>query len=341
MDRRAPSGGAPLTQARDRRVRAVVSVIVTVGLLALVASRVGLRPLAQALRQADPGALVLLVAWNALLHVLVPAEKWRRILAHLGHPLALRDALGIWLGCQPLRFALPLKSGEIFKVVYLERVHGVPAAVGAWAVLFDKLGNVVALVSFATLGLSWASLGAEVNVAVVALLACGPLLLVRGVPTVLARGSERLPGRLGRFARELIQVVSLLPTRVRLGFLGVSALQATAEGLSFALCLHALGAKAPLAEVLVRTPLVILLANLPVTVSGIGTREVGMLLLFSDYGRAETLAAAGLLLSFVGPVLLVLLGAPFVSGFSARIFARDRRANADTADVMADSAPNA
>ena len=87
-----------------------------------------------------------------------------------------------------------------------------------------------------------------------------------------------------------------------------------------------------------RTPLVILLANLPVTVSGIGTREVGMLLLFANYGRAETLAAAGLLLSFVGPVLLVLLGTPFVSNFSARLFARERRASEGATAALRDAA---
>ncbi|MFN7950530.1 MAG: lysylphosphatidylglycerol synthase transmembrane domain-containing protein [bacterium] len=314
-----------MTQALERRrrvARVAISAVATAAMLGFVASRVGVRRLGEALALVDPAAATLLVAWNAILHALVPAEKWRRILRHLGFELSLRDTLVIWLGCQPLRFTLPLKSGEIFKVVYLERVHGVPPAVGAWAVLFDKLANIVALVTLGAAGLLWAPLGGRASVAIVVLLALGPLLLARAAPAWLARALERIPGRLGRFVRDLVGAVSRLSVGVRLGFLGVSALQALAEGVSFALCLHALGASVPLVDALVRTPLVILLANLPVTLSGIGTRELGMLLLFAPYGRAETLAAAGLVLSFVGPVLLVLLGAPFVGRFFAATFAR-------------------
>ena len=246
----------------------------------------------------------------------VPFERGLR----LGHSLTFGESARIWLGCQPLRFTLPMKTGELFKVVYLEGVHHVPPAVGTWALVFDKLSNVVALMAFGAAGLLWAPLGSRVSLVIGLLLLPSPLLFANVLPGRLREALGALPGRLGRFARELVDAMAALPTAVRLKFFAVSLLQVLAEAMSFGVCLRALGVHAPALDVLFRTPLVILLANLPVTLSGIGTREIGMLWLFSAHGSPEQLAATGLVLSFVGPVLLVLTGLPFVGGFFAGAF---------------------
>lgn len=301
-----------------------MSLIATAALLAFVVRHVGLGRLGAALRAADRAWLAAALALNVGIHVVVPAEKWRRLLRRLGHPLTFREASRIWLGCQPLRFTLPMKSGELFKVVYLQAVHRVPPAVGTWALVFDKLSNVVALMAFGAAGLLWAPLGSRVSLVIGLLLLPSPLLFASAFPAWLGERLTRAPGRLGRFASELFAAMVALPTGVRLRFFAVSLAQVVAEAVSFGVCLRALGVHAPALDVLLRTPLVILLANLPVTLSGIGTREVGMLWLFARHGSPEQLAATGLVLSFVGPVLLVLAGLPFVGGFFSGAFGGSR-----------------
>lgn len=312
--------------ARHRGLRVAVSLVATAALLAFVVRHVGLARLGAALRAADPTWLAAALALNLGIHVFVPAEKWRRLLGRLGHSLTFGESARIWLGCQPLRFTLPMKSGELFKVVYLQAVHRVPPAVGTWALVFDKLSNVVALIAFGAAGLVWAPLGARVSVVIGLLLLPSPLLFAGALPEVLRERLARAPGRVGRFARELIDAMVALPTGVRLRFFAVSLTQVVAEAISFGVCLRALGVHAPALDVLFRTPLVILLANLPVTLSGIGTRELGMLWLFAPHGSPEQLAATGLVLSFVGPVLLVIAGLPFVGGFFAGAFGGAARA---------------
>lgn len=327
------------TAARHRWLRAAVSLAATAGLLAFVVRHVGLARLVDALRAADPGWLGFALALNVGIHVVVPAEKWRRLLARLDHRLTFGEASRIWLGCQPLRFTLPMKTGELFKVVYLQAVHRVPPAVGTWALVFDKLSNVVALMAFGAAGLLRAPLGSRVSLVIGLLLLPSPLLFAGALPGVLRERLARVPGRLGRFVRELIDAMAALPTGVRLRFFAVSLVQVVAEAISFGVCLRALGVHAPLLDVLFRTPLVILLANLPVTLSGIGTREIGMLWLFAAHGSPEQLAATGLVLSFVGPVLLVIAGLPFVGGFFVGAFGGGVRAGETPASRDAARAP--
>jgi len=305
-----------------RALRVAAPALATVALLWFVVRHVGVEPLVLAVRAADPGWLAAAVLWNAAIHVGVPAEKFRRILGRLGHRLTLAETARIWLGCQPLRFFMPLKSGELFKVLYLRSVHGVPPGVGTWGVLIDKLTNFIALAAFAVAGALAGATATPFSRAAWPLVAV--LLMVMGgvlaapVPRWLEQSAARWPARVGRFASELAGATRHLGAGAKLGFLAISTGQVLTEGIGFWLCLRALGASVPLGGLWLRAPLVILAANLPVTISGIGTRELAMVVVLGGAAPAATLAAAGILVSLVGPVLLAVLGLPFVARFLAQ-----------------------
>src|SRR5262245_25884845 len=68
--------------------------VFSLGLVAIVASRVDLSGLSAALAQANWGWLLL--AWLLAQGSWVPASwKWQRLLAALGHHVPLRDLLGL------------------------------------------------------------------------------------------------------------------------------------------------------------------------------------------------------------------------------------------------------
>jgi len=70
----------------------------------------------------------------------------------------------------------------------------------------------------------------------------------------------------------------------------------------------------PVYEILICVPLIILIGSIPVTFLGIGLRESAVLFFFLKYSFPEKLLSLGILYSFVGYLIPMILGL-FLVGF--------------------------
>ena len=72
---------------------------------------------------------------------------------------------------------------------------------------------------------------------------------------------------------------------------------------------------APTSAIFLFIPLVILIGNIPITISGLGTREATVVILLLNYSSSAKLLSFALMLSFVEYVLLALVGLIFLKDF--------------------------
>jgi uncharacterized protein (TIRG00374 family) len=75
---------------------------------------------------------------------------------------------------------------------------------------------------------------------------------------------------------------------------------------------YAIGINIPFLPVVIYTPLVIIIGQIPITLGGAGTRDAAFILLFSEYGTPTQLLGIGILYSFFRVWLLSLIGIPFM-----------------------------
>lgn len=273
-------------------------------LLGWVLSRLDRGALAAAFGQISAGALVLSCAWfggNAWLKVL----RWQRLLRSQGIALPHRVALAAFLSSQFYAQVTVGRVGEFLRIeALLER--GVRPGTALAACVFDRLLDVFVVlalgVCLAALGLGDRRIAIAAAVAMVGLSLCGLWtlkLLSRDEPArwLAPLTRSRFGARALRFVRELAQgVMPMLRPRALLeasvwtvlawcGYF--AALFALADGLGISLSRILLTATAAFAA---------LSSLLPITISGLGARELIYIEVLQRRGvPAESAAALSLL----------------------------------------------
>jgi glycosyltransferase 2 family protein len=293
--------------------------LVSVGLLGLLAWRADWGQIAAAVRQLRPGyALAALVTF--LLTQLVSASRWRLLARPLGFDHPRRHFAGMFYVGMYFNLFLPTSvGGDVVRAWYL----GGPGKRGAAmiSVLADRGSGLLVLLAMAATAtlLSPDPVPAWVKVAVAALAAGGAVGLVGlfalGKLTRRWRDSQAdAPGWV-RKVRGLLMAATEAWWAYRrrpglaLGATLLSVVVQAASVLIVALLDRALGVGVPVTYYAIAVPLVSLLTLLPVSLNGMGVREASMGLLLAPAGVSGTLAGSLAFLWF-----LVMAAAGLVGG---------------------------
>ncbi|MFT7518465.1 MAG: uncharacterized membrane protein YbhN (UPF0104 family), partial [Kiritimatiellia bacterium] len=199
-----------------------------------------------------------------------------------------------------LNAVLPGRGGDLVRAVFLVKDEkDVPLLLGA--VVYERLVDLFtlgALVLLMGYGLDWITLFA---VFVVCSSVGGGLLLAFLGDKVPFRPD--LGERLGRTARLAIR----RPHWVLLA--GVLSLAAWANNVALMVCaMRAVGVNIPAWEAARATAAAILAGVIPVSISGIGTRDAALVLLLDSWGQGDHLVAAGIIYTALVYWFLAILG---------------------------------
>ncbi len=246
---------------------------VSLGLIAWLAARVDLAPLAARFAGADAGwTLAALLVFAAQL--LVAALRWQRIQLAIGAPLPVRDAVELALIGQFFSQTLPSAIGGDAVRAALAARRGLSVARAASGVLVDRGTALVVLVGIVAvcLPLTAREIPDPALLAFLGLLVAGTVaglvLLVLAERHLLGRLA---PGRIVDFAVSLAgdlraalrqPGIVMLAVAVHLGVIATMWLLA-----------RALGIDAGFVACLVLVPPIVLLTTLPVSLAGWGVRE--------------------------------------------------------------------
>jgi len=277
-------------------------------LLAVILWRADLPSVLDSLAGCDAG-LVLAACGLALAGVAVKAARWHGMLRRAGYALPYSRSLRFYMAGIYLGAATPGRLGELARVLYLKRDLGIGAGAGLSSIVLDRLFDLYALLAAGAAAvwimglagrLSWLFAIAATAVLALPALAVHPRFGRRLAAILLGIVSRTTLGRsLADGAAEFYDGVHrLLGPRLLLDGLltaaAYAALFAAAALLAAALDIRL----APL-EAGLLLGLANLVALIPVTVAGVGTRDAALVLAFAaiDLPQAQALAFSALVLA--------------------------------------------
>lgn len=300
--------------------------LIGVGLLVFLYLSVDWSGIGAVFARAEPVYLVP-AAGAFWLFVLVRAYRWHVILELLGIAYGIGRSLTVFQSSAFLGYVTPGRIGDFLRMVYLKRDVGASYAAGFCSILTDRLMDLFALLAFGVLGLALFS-GLDAMRPVIAGLAGAALLGAFAItrPRVwrIAGGVlRRLPvvrGLMTRaegFGAGFFDALARLRTPriagpVLLSLIGILLLFAGAFSLATALRLEL-----PFAVIAFGVILGMIVSLVPISISGLGTRDAVLILLFEPFGvpPAETLVYAAVYVGFSllfahGPGALLFLKEP-------------------------------
>jgi uncharacterized membrane protein YbhN (UPF0104 family) len=299
------------------RVATGLRLAVGLGALAFLLVRVDLETAGRTIARADPAWLgIALLAQLAAKFCWI--RRWGVLLEQAGHPRRALELLRlVLLGLFFNNFLPTSVGGDVARGLALAG-RGVPKALAAATVVADRLIGLFSLGIMAILGgvLGLAFWPGEGPWLVAGLFALG---LVAAIPVLtrprvldgLARSRLLSPaGHLTRRVRRLLDRVSFLSGH------GPAVARAVALSLGLSACSavyhwsvgRALGVQVPLAAWFVIVPTVMLFAALPITLNGLGVRELGFVGLLGAQGVPAPAATVFALLAFVGTLGFAVAG---------------------------------
>lgn len=258
------------------------------------------RTLLDTFRRASPLPLVAAVFLDAgVIHAKL--VRWKSLLASCHVRVGTAEAYRAYLPSLFLGLATPGRVGDVVRVQYLRRDHGVRYADGLAVSVIDRLCDVYVLLGFVSLGMVHLAGAISEPLArtawlAVVIVALAPLLLL--APRIWEPLATRLYSRLGGvqttsglssfFASLRMQMGTALVVPIAttlLAFL-LNYLQAWLVAAAFELSLS-------FTDVVAVLSVSSLLGLLPISVSGVGVREAFFALVFPvAFGVSETMGVA-------------------------------------------------
>lgn len=341
-------GGAPPPplSARLRNPRAIISIVLPLGLLVLVAVTVGnidWRTLFQSIIEANP---FLLLAALGVYYLGFPLRgyRWSLLLHGAGDDVRVRDSTEIIFISWLVNCMVPAKLGDVYRGYLLRLNFDVSLSRTFGTVFIERILDLFAIVLLALAAGFWSfrtGLSPEVQlffaigVAVVALLALGLFVVRNFGRRILTR--LPLPHRIVEFYDRFEEgVFSITPSQLPLLGLVTGLIWAT-EAMRLYLVVLALGFDIPMgiSGAFFVALIASLLTAVPLAPAGLGLVEVGIVgVLVSVYGAPRDQAAAIALLDRAISVLSIIVIGGIVYMRSSKTRGR-ARADADAPGVVA------
>ncbi len=265
---------------------------------------------------------------------IIAAHRWMLILDTLGHPIPFGRAARAMLATWPMALLAPARASDLLRSLAIADLC--PPLRGAGSVLAEKAVDVQSLCLLAIVG------SIAFGVPLVAVVAAGLLVAEWAfVWLVVHRRAalSRLP-LLRRKPEKLEQILvaftALLARPRRLALVSATSLLSWIVGTALFQCLLLMvDAQVGIVATLALWPAAIFAGMLPLTLAGMGTRDVAFIYLLRAAGhtpiREGALLAATLGYSVVGTWLFAILGIPLAVQFVLRL----RRPRPDAATVDA------
>lgn len=325
----APAQAAP---SRTGSRAGLVGIIVSAVLFAALYSRLDRGTVLAVLTSANPWLLAAVVATTVPISAMV-ALRFYWVAPPRSLP-SYAEAVRLTLVAKAFNLFLPSKSGDLIKSYVLARRGEVPAGVALSIVVYERLCDMLGLIS-------WCLVGWFVSPPLVGVIPSGSwlfLVAVAGLCLVLV-SSQRSAARVLAFVHWLLPSRRL--QRLRDLAAGWPELHAAIRGrrkwialLSIVLWLAnmtqlwmltlVVSARMPFAASLGVFALAVVAGQLPLTFAGFGARDVALVVLSSDYMPAESAAAIGLLSATLG-IIPALAAAPVIRPYLAIVAAQSAR----------------
>ena len=239
--------------------------------------------------------------------LLMLALRWKEILKSMDYHVSFIRCFLIVVGIWPLATVSPSKSGDLLRAYSLK--NEIPASKVAGSVLTERALDVFSLAMFSLAG---SIIFHNINIFFIAIVILASITLVfivvnLGIRFPIKKSWQDKLDNLLLSLRTLAQNKRIFALILLLTFgkWFVSILQTK-------LLFQAVDVQVPLLFTATALPIAIFVGLIPITLSGMGTRDSAIVFFFSDYANASQALAVGILYSFFGYWLLSIIGLPFI-----------------------------
>jgi glycosyltransferase 2 family protein len=295
--------------------------LVGVAIFILLVARLDIPAMASMLLYVNFTFLALAILVTFLI-VAMKAYRWKVLIRPFGYECPFPQAMKYWLSGFFIGIITPGRIGDLSRALYLKKELGFGKSLNT--VVVDRVIDIALLLLFAIAGAFILTAAYSESQAVPATLAflvlfSGALLVVskKNYMKALARPLFRriVPDQHKDGARVTFHDFydGLFLVRKSKGKLAVafalSAISILMLALQYYLITVALGITVPYTFLLLIVPLISVLDALPISFSGMGTRDVSLILFFSLIGvSAEAAISTSIMVLFLGYVLVGFLG---------------------------------
>ena len=323
----APAAAAPRPAGRAW-LRQVVATAVSFGFLGAIYWRIDLGALGASIAGASIGWI--LIAIVALLPALA-LTTWRlTVIARPHAPLSFGEAAKLVLIAHSLNMVLPSRLGDFAKAHAMAVPGTVPVREALSVVIIEKTWDALAVMFWCAVGVLTVRRsdldlhGAAIAIVLVVVFGLLVVASQRFAHVVFAGLRAFAPHRSGTAISEMETVwtgalAAFWRDRRRAAqVIGVTVVIWFIHLVEIWLFILAVGVNVPFLAHLGLAPLVMMASLIPLTLSGIGTRDAAIIALYSPFMPAATAAALGLLiiLRYLVPAVA---GIPFTSHYLGRI----------------------
>ncbi|MCD4781356.1 MAG: flippase-like domain-containing protein [Candidatus Omnitrophica bacterium] len=286
----------------------------------------------QLISRVKSASLLTGIAISILLNIFLCAFIKQTILAYMNYPMSYMNALFIRCGSLPYKLIPTVKNTEIFSVYYLKKYHHVPLIEGLLSNVIANIIHLITILIFFALGcLLYGMRQGELIIyqkyfmimavmgVVVMFSLCLFILKKETAKKILFLFCFARESRLFQLFKKNIDLWHGLSLKKLLFLLVLSMGYQISELLICFVFARSYGLVIPLGALFLYMPLVVLLTQLPVSISGFGVREGAYIIFLAHFAPKETLLALGLLVFFVHQIVPVLLGLLFFVPFSHKL----------------------
>jgi uncharacterized protein (TIRG00374 family) len=277
-------------------------------LLAALIARLDLGEIREAIRTAD-ASLIALAVVGVIPLILIKTVRWQGLLRAQAIRMAMWPAFLAYFGSLFIGFLTPGRLGEFIKAVHVSRDCDVPLTQAFTSVLADRLFDLYALMVVGSAALLTRAINGQELIVLVSLVVLMVLPLAVFLNGVTFGWMQRVGLRFGAVGRRLFDAGGILP-EVRAGlrqltlarFAAAVALTIFAYGVYFGQCYllaRALDLPVGFGPVTFAVALGSLITLVPVSISGLGTREAAMIAYLDSAGVQAEAALSFSLLVFV------------------------------------------
>lgn len=300
----------------------MLAAVLSAVLLAAVFRQVDANDVVQVILEKSLSGWILLALLLSLAsNIIGYARRWQHLLRSFGYRLQYGTLLYLNLAIDPIVSFIPLRFGEVTRVLYLRNRHGVPISTAAGTIAVDLGLNMAALACLALVG--WVMLWTGSLAGGVVAGACSVVAGTAAWALVGRWYAGRFPapesefGSLWGKALVFIRAMAVIPPRMLATLVGYSLFLQISEILCVAAIFRAYSVDVGWAELFAYVPVVTFLGRIPVAAGGIGVRESSLLVILGGMAAADKLVGAGLMYSFIELVIPLLLAVPATIHFLA------------------------
>ena len=235
------------------------------------------------------------------------AIRWNIIVKRMGAKLGLWQSFVIIMAAWPVGAITPAKSGDLIKVLFLKNV--MPYGKTTGVIIAERMMDLFALSLYGLMGGIYLG-NYGISIIAGAILSGVILFFILAASPMM----NLIPDKFRQFISEVLEASKQLYLHLGtfIGLLLITLLNWFCSFLQTWFCFKAFHADVPLLYIAASLPIAIFIGLIPITPSGMGTRDSAMIYLFRNAAPYETNLAVGILYSIFGYWLLAIMGIPFL-----------------------------